>query len=198
MTPRRWSGYEFASTHYEVVGFEGCRRDNGISYGCAAIITETQLLNLMTGMSCPVENIDEFVENGAIELLPHSIFIPINLVTKPLVLTIPTSHKLSSFRWEKSVASRIYRDDRHEDYLVHVYGDFESLKSDMHHAVDVSIEEWNEYMRSIMVLNPHDPILNAMRVVLTTNDHDLARQMGRASLRSDEDRVLYDKIVGKE
>lgn len=182
----------YTPPHHEIVGFEGrWRPSDGISYGCAAVVSKDHLHNPLLGTTSPIEDLDRYVEEGAVTLLENPIHVPVSAAPAPFVLVLPTGHRVSTLASFKGSLGG----SRAEGYHALAYASFESLKEDMVRAARSVVAACRDLVEAGLVLDVHGARMNALRAVLTSGDGKLARAMARASLRSDEARAEFDSLI---
>jgi len=187
----RSTGATFTTPHHEVVGFEGrWQPSDGISYGCAAVVTVDRLHNLLLGTSEPIERLDEYVEEGGVTLLERRAYVPVADAPSPYVLVVPMGHRLFWALGEGSLARA-----NATAYVAFIYGSYESLQEDTHRAAQAILATCQVLVKDGLVLDAHNPRLNALRAVLSPGDPKLARAMARALLRTDEARTDFDALI---
>ena len=201
-------GYASMLVDVEVVGFEGeFPKHYHITWGAAALRVGDRLVNPTTGLSLPIAALSELVGVGVLHLLPKPIRLEPSEAENPLIVVAVSKaspyHGLLVVERTPVVVEASFEE---ATYLVvrgreglHQYSDDVIARVFSYALASEQLPgDALELVRVALVLDPHHPRLNALRVHLAPTDRrEHVESLARACLRGNTEAFDTMLIRGK-
>jgi hypothetical protein len=142
-----------------VIGFEGyVRPTTVVSWGAAALVDYGNglLINPTTHLSTALTNLQGFVNEGTIALLPESIRIDPKYVASPLVVSVTWQPNNAIFHAEDTAELACWR--VFKDCLAYVFPNLEAFNAYAHKCIRAIVEAKDPSLyEAAMILDCKDP-----------------------------------------
>jgi hypothetical protein len=193
----------------EVVAIENLPPPSAtFGWGAAAIRNGDHLVNSITGLRSSLSNLQYFVEQGSLHLLPRPIkVLPYHLESKLVAVSYKTDSQYSElfestdFQGEKetlglfTVCLLLHSE---VSKYTRVVGS--KLGEEVIRRLGESPTDLNAcqaIVRMGLEVAPHHPTLNALRVVLSNNSSQWLERIALACLRNEEDQKRFHRDLAR-
>ena len=191
-----------------VVAFEGnLLGAYHATWGTAALRVGNKLVNPTTGSQCPIEQLDELVEQGNLYRLPQPIDIDDRASSNPIVLIAinRNSRHHEKFIVDKGRHGGLLRHVVQEETEFYVARNVEALRLfsvDIINGILRAILAYNksepiarELTQAGLELDPFHPCLNALRVYFAEPNSAHVEKLARSCLRGPDSKQAFDDYI---